>query len=444
MKEIAARADITACIADLLTKMVREATGSASRVARAVVLTEPPSIDQGEVTDKGSINQRALLSTRAALVHALYAGTAPISLNLIRLDALGRTLHTFSRRPQHLQDISTMTHCMPRRQFNQSAVSALVCTATTAASSAWAQAAGPLENVKVLYGFPAGSAGDVCARRIAEKFANTPFSKAQGVVENKPGAGGRIALEGLKAAATDGSVIAHTPFSALSLYPHIYSKLSYDPFKDLVMLGTSSLIHHGFCVGPKVPASVTSIKQFLDWAKANPKDASYGSPAAGSTPHFIAALLGINSGVDLQHVAYRGSIPGVTDVVGGQIAAMSCPHGDMIANHKAGKLRILATSGKARSPFVPEVATFAEQGLGDLTVEEWFGFVGPAKMPAYLAKACNDAINAALKDKSVTDTLAVIGLIPFGGTPEEQARSMKLEYDRWGPLIKKIGFTAES
>ena len=210
------------------------------------------------------------------------------------------------------------------------------------------------------------------------------------------------------------------------------------------MLGTTSLIHHGFCVGPKVPASVTNIKQFLDWAKANPNDASYGSPAAGSTPHFIAALLGINSGVELQHIAYRGSIPGVTDVVGGQIAAVCCPHGDMIANHKAGKLRILAISGKTRSPFVPEVATFAEQGLGDLTVEEWFGFVGPAKMPAHLVKACNDAINAALKDKTVTDTFAVIGLIPLGGTPDDQARSMKLEYDRWGPLIKKIGFTAES
>jgi tripartite-type tricarboxylate transporter receptor subunit TctC len=325
---------------------------------------------------------------------------------------------------------------MHRRQFNQSIVASLLGAAS--APSAWAQtAAGPVEGVKVLYGFPAGSAGDIAARRVAEKFAGTAYSKGQGIVDNKPGAGGRIALDTLKPAIADGSVIAHTPFSALSLYPHIYSKLSYD-------LGTSSLIHHGFCVGPKVPARVTNIKQFLEWAKANPKEASYGSPAAGSTPHFIGALLGINNNVELQHIAYRGSVPGVTDAVGGQIAAMVCPHGDMIANHKAGKLRILATSGKTRSPFVPDVATFAEQGMPDLTVEEWFGFVGPAKMPAHLIKACNEAINAALKDKSVIDSFTVIGLIPYSLTPEEQARSMKLEFDRWGPLIKKIGFTAES
>jgi tripartite-type tricarboxylate transporter receptor subunit TctC len=331
---------------------------------------------------------------------------------------------------------------MHRRQFNQSIFASVLGAAS--AQTAWAQAAGPVENVKVLYGYPAGSAGDIAARRVAEKFAGTAYCKGQGIVDNKPGAGGRIALDILKPSVADGSVIAHTPFSALSLFPHIYSKLSYDPFKDFVTLGTSSLIHHGFCVGPKVPASVTNIKQFLEWAKANPKEASYGSPAAGSTPHFVGALLGINNNVDLQHVAYRGSVPGVTDVVGGQIAAMVCPHGDQISNHKAGKLRILATSGKTRSPFVPDVATFAEQGMPELNVEEWFGFVGPAKMPAHLIKACNDAINVALKDKSVIDSFHVLGLIPYSTTPEEQARSMKLEFDRWGPLIKKIGFTAES
>jgi tripartite-type tricarboxylate transporter receptor subunit TctC len=331
---------------------------------------------------------------------------------------------------------------MQRRQFNQSIFASVLGAA--GAQSAWAQAAGPVDSVKVLYGFPAGSAGDSAARRVAEKFGGTAYSKGAGIVDNKPGAGGRIALDLLKPSVADGSVIAHTPFSALSLYPHIYNKLSYDPFKDFVTLGTSSLIHHGFCVGPKVPANVTNIKQFLDWAKANPKEASYGSPAAGSTPHFIGALLGINTNVELQHVAYRGSVPGVTDVVGGQIAAMVCPHGDMIANHKAGKLRILATSGKTRSPFVPDVATFAEQGMPELNVEEWFGFVGPAKMPAHLVQACNEAINAALKEKSVTDSFNAIGLIPYATTPQEQARSMKVEYDRWGPLIKKIGFTAES
>jgi tripartite-type tricarboxylate transporter receptor subunit TctC len=327
-----------------------------------------------------------------------------------------------------------------RRQFIQTTVASAVLGPLATLS---AQALG-LEQVKILYGFPPGSAGDICARRVGDKLGGSAYTKNGAVIDSRPGAGGRIALEGLKTAPSDGSVIAMTPFSALSLYPHIYSKLSYDPFKEFASVGTASMIHHGLAVGPMVPASVKTVKDFLAWAKANPKDASYGSPAAGSTPHFIGALLGLNNGVDLRHIPYRGSVPGVTDVVGGQIAAMVTPHGDFIANHRAGKMRILATSGKTRSPFVPEVATFAEQGFPDLTVEEWFGFCAPAKTPTNVIEAATAAINAALKDKSVIDSLTVVGLIPFGGTPEDMARSQKLEFDRWGPLIKKIGFTAES
>jgi tripartite-type tricarboxylate transporter receptor subunit TctC len=193
-----------------------------------------------------------------------------------------------------------------------------------------------------------------------------------------------------------------------------------------------------------VPATVKTVKDFLAWAKANPAQASYGSPAAGSTPHFIGALLGLNNNVELKHVPYRGSVPGVTDVVGGQIAAMVTPHGDFIANHKAGKMRILATSGKTRSPFVPEVATFAEQGFAELTVEEWFGFYAPAKTPANVVAAANAAINAAVKDKAVQDSFTVVGLIPFAGTIAEQLKSSQVEFERWGPLIKRIGFTVDS
>lgn len=328
-----------------------------------------------------------------------------------------------------------------RRNFIQTSAALAAATAGLAPFSAFAQA---LEQVKILYGFPAGSSGDICARRVGDRLGGTAYAKNNAIVDTKAGAGGRIALEGLKMAAADGSVLAMTPFSCMSLYPHIYKKLAYDPFKDFVPVGTASVMHHGLAVGPLVPGSVKNVQDFLAWARANPKDASYGSPAAGSTPHFIGALLGMNNNVELKHVPYRGSVPGVTDVVGGQLAAMVTPHGDFIPNHKAGKLRLLATSGKQRSPFVPEVATFAEQGFADLTVEEWFGFYAPAKTPTAVIAAANAAINLAIKDKSVIDSLTVVGLIPFGGIPEDMARSQKLEFDRWGPLIKKIGFTAES
>jgi len=301
-----------------------------------------------------------------------------------------------------------------------------------------------VEQVKIYYGFPAGSAGDSVARRVGEKMAGSQYTRNPAVVENRPGAGGRIALDVLKTSPSDGSVLALSPFSCTSIYPHIYTRLSYDPFKDLVPVSIGAVMHHGLAVGPMVPANVKTVKDYLAWAKANPKEASYGSPAAGSTPHFIGALLGMNNGVDLKHVPYRGSVPGVTDLVGGQIASMVTPSGDFIPNHKAGKIRILATSGRQRSPFTPEVPTFAEQGFPEFVVEEWFGFYAPPKTPSLLVNRANAAINAALKEKSVIDSLAVVGLIAQGSTPEAMAKSQKTEFDRWGPLVKRVGFTSDS
>ena len=317
-----------------------------------------------------------------------------------------------------------------------------------AALSPWAALAQntslPLEQIKIVNGFPAGGTADVTSRRIGDKLGGTPYSRGPGVVENKTGAAGRIAVEAVKNASPDGATLLLTPYSMMSIYPHIYSKLSYDPFKDFVPVCLGSMLSHGLAVGPMVPASVKTVKDYLAWAKANPKDASYGSPAAGSTPHFLGALMGLSQNVDLKHVPYRGSVPGVADMIGGQLASMVTPHGDFIANHKAGKMRILGTSGSKRSPFVPDIPTFAEQGFPELVVDEWFSFYAPARTPANVIAAANAAINAAVKDKAVVDALALVGLIAQGSTPEELGRSQKEQFDKWGPLIKKVGFTAES
>lgn len=327
-----------------------------------------------------------------------------------------------------------------RRQFVQATVGTTLFSAL-GMRHAQAQA---IEMVKFLYGFPAGSSGDIVARRIAERITGSPYSKNAAIVENKPGAGGRIALEALKQSAPDGATLCLSPFSCTAIYPHVYSKLSYDPVNDLVPVSIAAIMFHGLAVGPAVPASVKTVKEFLAWAKEHPKEANYGSPAAGSTPHFIGALLGINNGVGLKHVPYRGSVPGVADLVGGQIAAMVTPSGDFISNHKAGKLRVLATSGSKRSPFLPDVATFAEQGFPEFTVEEWFGFYAPARTPAAIVSAANAAINMTLKDKALIEGLGVVGLIAQGSTPQEMAQSQRREFERWSPLVKKVGFTAES
>ena len=330
-----------------------------------------------------------------------------------------------------------------RRAFLQAGVAATLF-GSTAFRQAWAQSGLPIEQVKIFYGFPAGSSGDIVSRRVAEKIAGSSYTRNVAVVDNRPGAGGRIAMDVLKPAPADGSHLALTPFSMLAVFPHVYRNLSYDPFKDFAPVSMTSIINHGLAVGPLVPESVKNVRQFLDWAKANPALANYGSPGAGSTPHFLGALLGINSGVALNHIPYKGSVPGVTDVVGGQVAAMVTPHGDFIANHKTGKMRILATSGSKRSPFVPEVPTFAEQVFPELTVDEWFSIFAPARTPAPVIAAANAAINAAVRDKSVIDSLAVVGLVARGSTPEELGQSLREQYERWGPLVKRIGFTADT
>lgn len=329
---------------------------------------------------------------------------------------------------------------MQRRHFVQATAGA-AALGLLSPLSALAQA---LEQVKIVNGFPAGGTADATSRRIGDKFAGTAYSRNAAVVENKTGAAGRIAVETVKNAPADGSTLLLTPYSMMSIYPHIYSKLSYDPFKDFAPVSIATSMAHGLAVGPLVPASVKTVKEYLEWAKANPKDASYGSPAAGSTPHFLGALLGLNAGVELKHIPYRGSIPGVADMIGGQLASMFTPHGDFLANHRAGKIRIIATSGMKRSPFVPDVPTFAEQGFPDLVVEEWFGFYAPAKTPASVIANANAAIVAALKDKNVVDSLAIQGLVPVGSSPEAMVKDMKAQYDRWGPIVKRIGFTAES
>lgn len=310
--------------------------------------------------------------------------------------------------------------------------------------AAFAQNTLPVEQVKIVCGFPVGGTADTTSRRVGDKLAGSTYSRNAAMVENKTGAGGRIAIEAVKNANPDGSTLLLSAYSMLLIYPHIYRSLSYDTFKDFAPVSIASVLSHGLAVGPMVPASVKNVKDFLAWCKANPERANYGSPAAGSTPHFLGALLSLESGVAMQHVAYRGSVPGVTDVIAGQISAMFTPHGDFLANHRAGKLRILATSGKQRSLFVPDIPTFAEQGFSGLTVEEWFGFFAPAKTPANVIATANAAINNALKDKGVVDSLALQGLSPLGSSPDEMAKEMRRLYEQWGPVVKRIGFTAES
>ena len=322
-----------------------------------------------------------------------------------------------------------------RRQFSLSTAAALALLAP-----GWARAQA-LETARVLCGFPAGGTTDAVSRRIADKLRGAHAKTV--LVENKPGAGGRLAVEELKRSPNDGSVMLLTPAAMVTLYPHLYTKLNYG-IDDVTPVCTACTINFGFGVGPAVPESVKNLKDFLAWAKANPASASYATPGAGSPPHFIGALLGKESGLDLRHVPYRGSAPGVQDLLGGQVPSMSSPVGDFLPHLKSGKLRLLATSGAARSRFAPDVATYTEQGFKALEMSEWYGFFLPGKAAPELVQRLAQNIRAAVMAPDVVEAFLQLGLEASANTPAELAQMVKAENQAWAPIVKRVGFTPES
>ena len=305
---------------------------------------------------------------------------------------------------------------------------------------AFAQAA--LENTNIITGFAAGGTSDTICRRVAQKL-QPAFAKAA-VVENRTGAGGQIAISYVKGRPADGGTILQTPTSMLTIYPHIYSKLPYDPINDLTPLSLGCMFDFGFAVGPSVPASVKNIADFLAWAKANPTGANFGSPAAGSTPHFIGALIGQHGGVELKHAAYRGTQPAMLDLLGGNISAVSGPIGDITQHLASGKIRILSVSGAKRSRFAPDVPTLVEQGLPDMAHSEWFAFFLPAKASPELVARLNGHMKAALASQDVIDGLGTFGLEAMSSSPQELAEILKKDTAKWAPIVKKVGFKADS
>jgi len=303
---------------------------------------------------------------------------------------------------------------------------------------AWAQT---LESTRIIAGFAPGGTADIVSRRVADKLH--PGYAKSAVVENKTGAGGQIAVSFVKAAAPDGTTLLLTPMSMLGIYPHTYKKLPYDPIADLTPVSGAALFDYGIAVGPMVPSSVKTVPEFLAWCKANPAMANFGSPAAGSAPHFIGALLGRAASIDLRHIPFRGTQPAVLDMIGGQLAAVCGPTGEFTQNVAAGKCRLLATSGAKRNKFTPATPTLVEQGFKELAFSEWFGFFLPAKAPQDVVQRLNAGIRAALAAQDVIDGFAVSQLEVMPTSPAQLASLLKADTDLWAPLVKAVGFTPE-
>lgn len=294
---------------------------------------------------------------------------------------------------------------------------------------------------KVIAGFPPGGTIDAMARRIAEKLNGSYASTI--LVENKPGAAGQIGITTLRDSAPDGSVMMLTPSSMLSIFPYVYKTLPYKPLEDVQPVSLACYYNHALAVGPAVPQSVKTLKDFLAWAKANPEHATYGSPSAGSMAHLIGVMLNKFSGVNIRHVPYRGAAPGVQDLMGGQISSMSAPVGSYLPHLKSGRLRVLTISGLNRSPFIPDVPTYRQHGF-PITVREWNGLFLPGKASAEPVRRAAAYVHAALAEKDLISSMAQLGLEVQSSTPAQLADLLRSDTEEWRRLIKQIGFTPES
>jgi tripartite-type tricarboxylate transporter receptor subunit TctC len=294
--------------------------------------------------------------------------------------------------------------------------------------------------VKIIVGFAAGGTADLMARVVADKMKDSLGQPV--IVENRPGAAGRIAADAVKASAPDGSTLMVMPIGPMAVVPHTYkTPLSYDPLKDFVAVGVGSTFDFAFAAGPASGAKTWN--EYVAWVKANPAKASYATSGAGSLPHFYGVLVGRALGQNMVHVAYKGSAAYVNDLIGGQVPVAVDTVADLSELHRAGKIRILATSGPKRSTAVPDVPTFDELGVKGLQAGGWFGFFAPARTPPATVALLNRHLNMALRSPDVVERLRTVGMEPATSTPEEFGRRLADDYAKWGPIVKQTGFTAD-
>jgi tripartite-type tricarboxylate transporter receptor subunit TctC len=290
--------------------------------------------------------------------------------------------------------------------------------------------------IKIVVPYPAGGGSDVVARLIADKVKDSLGQTV--IVENKPGAGGRIGTEYVKGQPADGATMLVVNPALFVVAPMVFAKLPYDADADFAPV--SLITAYQFCVSVPPGSPIKDVKGLIDWIKKNPNQANYGSPAAGSLPHFFGLMIGKAAGVEMVHSSYNGSGPLVTALIGNQIPIGVDAYDAQSAYHPD-KLRILATAGTARKR--PDVPTFKEEGFPEIEGVGWNAIVVPAKTPKPVVDKLSAAIAKAVKSPDVVEKIQGLGSDAAGTTPEECAAVFKKDRERWVPIIKASGFKAE-
>jgi tripartite-type tricarboxylate transporter receptor subunit TctC len=314
-----------------------------------------------------------------------------------------------------------------RRAF----AAAFAIGACIAAGGSEAQSTG-----RVILGFAAGGSVGIVTTLTADKLREAlghPF-----IHDNRAGGEGIIAIDAVRASEPNGNTLLMTPIANICIYPHTYKKLTYDARRDFIPIAMVGAYDFGLAVGPATPAK--SLAEFITWAKTNPGLASFGTPGSGNIPHFFGMMLARASGIELTNIAYKGSLPVINDLVGGHIAAGVTTLGDFLSQAKAGKLRVLAHSGKKRTALAPDTPTFAELGYRDLPRSGWYGLFAPAGTPAAVVERINRIVVSGQQAPDMSERMRSLGLEIELTTAAEFAAIVSADYDHWGEVIRAAGF----
>jgi len=312
-------------------------------------------------------------------------------------------------------------------------LAALTVAGPFAAAQAWPQ---PGKPIRLLVGLAAGGSLDAQARVVAQRI--TEQTGAQVVVDNKPGASMMLAAVEVARAAPDGYTLLYAPSSTFAQNPHTLASVPYDPFKDFTPITLATRGPLVLTLHTSVPA--TNVKELVAWAKANPGQLNFASFGTGTSSHVYAEAFAKAAGIEMTHVPYKGTADAARDLLEGRVQAYFDAAPTALINERTGKIRILGVAAPVRNPFMPNVPTITEQGVPGLDLTSWIAVVGPAKMPAELVMKVNAVFVAALSTSQVREAIAKGAYETSPSTPAELATEIQSAYDRWGAMIKAIGF----
>ncbi len=304
--------------------------------------------------------------------------------------------------------------------------------------SAVAQAAWPSRPIRLVIAFPPGGPTDIVSRVVAAQLSQQLGQQV--VVENRPGAGGNIAAELVAKAAPDGYTLFYNT-SAITIAPALYAKVNYDTLKDFAPISSTATNAMVLMVHPSVP--VRTVREFIDYAKANPGKVNYASSGTGTITHLASAALGSALGLQMTHVPYKGSAPGLVDLAGGQVQMMIDTINSAGPYIRDGRVRALAVTMPKRLSLLPDVPTLAETVLPGMEMSAWQGVVAPAGTPAPILQRLHTEITRLLQNPEVRGKLAAAGTEVLGSTPEEYAAYIRAELARWSRIVKESGAKAD-